>query len=768
MGLKPETIGRVSLLLLTFICIFIRFNEFFHNPNSKVIEPYGDGFKAYTVIIYHVKHDSTWSHFEGMNYPYGDHVVPGACQPILSNTIKLISKVVDISDYTIAIIHFSMLLSILLCSWFLYLIFRRLDLPIWYSIVVALGVTFLAPQLHRMTSHYGLAHPEVLPIVMYLLMRFEERKHWKNSLLMALVVFIYSQIHFYYFAIMAFTISFYFLFSFIATRWNWEKLPKYIVHYIMQIILPLIFFFWWLYFDDPVTDRSDSPWGFFAYRAHLEGVFTSMTQPHWEYWHENITKIRKLDFEAKSYVGLVAMFAFAVLLFRWIGMLFKKPLIPFKPKHHRFLSNLFFAALVILIFSLGVPFIFGLESWVDYTGPIRQFRSIGRFAWVFYYAMNIIAFACLYHWVSQNKSRKWMWGLVGIALLLLYYEAYNYVYGYNMQLDQIDEFAEGQQFTEISGVDYKEYQAIVPIPYYNIGSDNFWVDVHGYIGQKSKTLSIQTGLPVTGAMLTRTSLSQTINQLQLVHEPYRRPKILDDFPNNKALLMTWHADRAEDYGDKYTHLLEESQLVYQKKSLQFYRVPLSSFATRLELRKQRILNDIRLDSALFEHDGLLSPDSVINFVYQPMDDLPADQFYMGGGGFQGVMREQNTLYDGPVPGGQTGKYYFNVWMYIASDLNSRTDVVLEEYNPETGEVLNRQTTQVRRIVGAIDNNGWADLEWAFDRKAGGSHVRIHLQNKKLQKKPIFIDELLIYPADTPLYKKTADQVWMNNRWFPIE
>ena len=77
------------LLLLSVIMLLLmwwRLPDYFTLGQQKFIEPWGDGYKAYHAIFYHVEHDSTYSHFEGMNYPYGEHVVPGACQPLLSNT----------------------------------------------------------------------------------------------------------------------------------------------------------------------------------------------------------------------------------------------------------------------------------------------------------------------------------------------------------------------------------------------------------------------------------------------------------------------------------------------------------------------------------------------------------------------------------------------------------------------------------------------------------------------------------------------------------
>ena len=178
----PNLFYRITVLLLITIWVFSRYNDFFELDPSKVIEPWGDGFKAYTVIQYHARFDTTYSHYNGMNYPYGEQAVAAATQPLISFPLKWISEnLVDISGQTVVIVNLLMLLGIVLSAFFLYLIFERLGLPGWYSVLGGLGITLLAPQIQRIGFHYGLAHVEVIPIGIYLLLRYQENKHWKWS-----------------------------------------------------------------------------------------------------------------------------------------------------------------------------------------------------------------------------------------------------------------------------------------------------------------------------------------------------------------------------------------------------------------------------------------------------------------------------------------------------------------------------------------------------------------------------------------------------------
>ena len=111
-----------------------------------------------------------------MGYPYGEHVTIASTIPLISNVLKFLKSVgLDVTDYSIPILHYSMLFSYLICAIFLYLIFARLAIPPWFNIIVSIGLTMMSPQAERLFGHYGLAHLYAIPATIYFLMRFDER-----------------------------------------------------------------------------------------------------------------------------------------------------------------------------------------------------------------------------------------------------------------------------------------------------------------------------------------------------------------------------------------------------------------------------------------------------------------------------------------------------------------------------------------------------------------------------------------------------------------
>ena len=763
--IPQHTLGRIAVLGLTLLLLFLRFPDFFEFDPAKVIEPYSDGLKAYTNIEYHAKHDTSFTYFEGMNYPYGDHISAAVAQPLISNGLKLLRDLGwDVSRYTFVIVNMSLLLGLLLGAYFLYLCFRKLELPVWLSVLAGISLAFFSPQMHRWISHYGLAHIEVFPILFYLLMRLEEEQRLGLSLWIALVVFVFSLIHFYYFAILAMTLSLYFFFGFLRKP-TLQRLLRYALHFGVQIGLPLIFFYWWMYAGDSIDDRSGRPWGFFHFHSIWESVVSNYKMPHFKWIDEQVIPIQRGSYEGRAYVGLVALIAFFALLVRWVWSGFRQSMVQVGGVFQPFLNKMLLAAFVLLLLSFGYPFtIPGLEWLLDYTGPFRQFRSVGRFNWPFFYILNLIAVAELWHWA---KTKDWKQVVLGAALLLLVFESYHHATQVNLDLDRLKWFSPGERFTDIDGIDYDDFQAVLPAPYFNLGSDQFWYDAAGNLLPHTLILGVQSGLPTTGAALTRTSRHQAFNQLQLATEPYCPPAILEDFPNGKPLLLLVSKEQFEREREQYEHLLEDVYLLYEDRELALYRMPLRSFQTRIDNRVRAITHRLQTDSLnLHEVGGFVSNQAQQTFAYHSFDTLSAERIYQGGGAYQGSAAEKNSIFDGPLPRQQAeGWYTFSAWVYVDEDRLLRGTSLIEEYDPASGELLKQQQYTLHRQIAVMDSNGWALLEFPYVPVSSDSAIRWSLQQSDLPDAALFVDELLIRQNINDLYRQGENYTFKNNRWY---
>lgn len=787
---QKNRLGLLLLLLFTCIVLYFRFGQILTASPNQVIQGYGDAFNAYNLVTYHSKYDPTYTVFEGMAYPYGEHVIIASAIPLVSNSLKFLKSVgLDLTDYAIPILHYSMLFSYLVCALFLYLIFSRLALPPWFSLICAIALTFMSPQTQRLFGHYGLAHLYAIPATIYFLMRFDERPNWWSSIGLFLTVLLTSLIQFYFFAITAFMIAFFYFFSFLkkarpsgneSGKWQFptSEFTQYAIHFSFQVLLPYALFLLW-FAQYEVPNRPDKPYGFLLFISHWEGLFLSLKMPYYEWINDHIIPIRKVNFEGQAYVGIVAFGVFLMMLFHWLSHLFKrsffqKMTVLTSKKAEKvsetelimvrgleklvyddadFLRRLFAMSFVLLVFSFGLPFILpGLEGLLDYSGPLKQFRSVGRFNWIFYFVINIIIFTYLY----RKFRHKQVWLILPLALLV--YESWQFNHARKYRMDTVQEFHKGKTFKDKTGFDFENYQAILPIPFFHVGTDNFNAKVHGRIQQKSLSLSMETGLPLLASMGNRSSVSRAYNLFQTTTEPYDVPQILSDFKNNKPLLLM--VDTSHQH--KFPYLGEGMTFLKQIDAMRYYEFPLSGFQERIDGRKKAIQQRLAADSTLFSIDNFLSSDSLKTFAYQSFDDQDPSAARRGKGGLALNISTPQTIFKGDIPNTKKGdNINLSFW---AHDLRkfplATTFVHVKVLDPETGAVLWQHRPQIRYFLSIMANDGWALVDLPFTLPADGI-LEVSLYKKGMTEESFLLDELLIRKGETALYRE--GEVFENNR-----
>ncbi len=756
-------------MLLAGGLIFLRYQQLFHHLDEPaVIDRERDGLKTYMNAIWHARFDANTSEFAGMNYPYKEHIVAATELPGLAILLHWLNPYFPtLPDYVYGITHILLLVCIWLCPIFLYLIFRELSLPNWYAILVAIGLTFLAPQNLRFGAHFGLAPLCVVPAILYGLLLLEKRPRFAVSLYLSCSVLLASLLHFYFFAICTMSIGLYFLFSF-CRNLNFQWLRLMLPHYAFILLVPTAFFFKWMILNDPVTDRSPKPWGFLVYRSKFEGIFTFQEMPFWKWINDHVAKLEKVEFEGWAYIGLVAGLFLLVSLVVWATVGFKKPFLCGIAKEHRqYLYPMLGRGVLLAIFSCSQPFATkGLEFLLDYTGPLRQFRSTGRFAWVFYFVVNILAFTGIYKNITLWRHNVLKYTFLALVLGILYHEAYTFTQSKYMfkNLGEVPELLSGSRFTDLPNIEYKRYQAILPIPYFNVGSNNFGANATGNILQLSCVMSAQTGLPLTGAMLTRSSRQQSFKQLQLVGFPYQHPNVLNHYPNQKPLLLLVSSEISKEDSLRYAHLFSDLIPLHKTDKWSLYELDLATFDNRIAQRKASILSAAQ-NKKLYRDARFQSTDSLTNYIYKDFDHLASKKMYNGTGTYEGAADAQNLVFEGNIPEVKAGQMYdLLLWVYVNEDRFTATTIKLREADNE-GQELQELSWMVGKMIAEYDSSGWVLVQCPFMLKSSESTIRCSIQLADEKSKRLYVDDMLLKPQQTDLYMINRDTVWWNNRRF---
>ena len=762
-------LGLLAVVLLTIAVLPLRHPQLVKSlENGRLLEAWYDGYKSYTVMEYHIAHDSSYNWSAAMNYPYGEHIVPAAAHPFFSNALKLLHDAgLPTAKHLPLILHGWLLFGLVLGAALLYLVLRGLRLPVWYAAGVALVLMLLNPQTERLYAHFGLAQFYALPLMLYGLQRFEYSRSWGSCVLLLLGITWLSGIHFYYFAILNLAVGGYFFFSWLEAPTR-VRLWTYTKRLALIVLPPLLGFYYWIYLSDPVTDRGGTPWGFLVYRAQWESIFLARDLEHWQWFEEAFIKIRSTNHEGRAYVGLPAALLSLVLIVRWLVRFFRKNkknllryLAPAAPvSTHRYLRATLHTGVVALLLSMALPFSLpGMEAYVDYAGPLRQFRSLGRFAWIFFYAINIFGAYVIYHWL-RRYSRVVFWsGITGLFAIWAY-ECIAFAKFFDFRTDQVKERRAGQAFTDIPGIDYSVYQAIVPVPNFNVGAAAFGGNSGGFSVQKALTLGVQTGLPTTGAMLTRTSIGQTFRQQQLVSEPYRMPVVLQDYPNQKPLLLTYFREMKPLDRHRYDHLLEEADSLYTDGGLSLYGLPLESFAKRIKTRK--IAAEIALrDSSLVRRNGWLTADSSAVIGYADFNNGSVKGYNQQG--YLGSMATAEPLVLSLPDSIRARPYRSTFWLHVQPAERSTAIVRLEQWVDDTR--LHEHTFKASDRFQVYDPAGWVLVDFPFALDARARELRLVVDYPDQDSGAFVLDEWLIYPADTDVYRRSGEVPVRNNRYY---
>ena len=733
--------GAIITFLFATLILCSLFHKVLFNANEISFAKGGDGLKSTFGTVYHIKYDSHYWHTDAMNYPFGESVFFTGNQVVLTNTLKLLKYAGwDLSDYAMGISNILILLSYAIAALFIYLIFIELEVTYWFAILVSLLIIILSNQWERLGGHYDLAYAYLIPVILYLLLRFFRKPGYGVSVIFGIVVILFSAKQLYITAFILVLWVPFWVFIFFQDREKFGKPGFIISHLLIQFFIPFILFNLFTGMQDPGLDRTAFPWGFYPSRIRPEAVFLPEGLPHGKFL--NI----KGPLRSKAYVGLLGSVVFLIILITVIWKLIrKKGIASLSVSDHPGWNIMFWAGVISLLIAMGWPFSLDWERMLNYTGPFRQLRAIGRFVFPFYYTMTITSFLFLWRW-HQKSSFKIKHLVLAVVLLVAGFESVVYFRHwpriYNNPISWHSGLFNSSEQTEWYGkYKWADYQAIIPLPYFHIGSENYWVGGDSPVITDAYAASLGTGLPLTAVMLSRTSITQTLMNLDLAMEPYHEYPILEAFTDPRPLLILRH--KKGRLSEAEQNLVDKAVLLTENDHLLIYHLSLDSIP-RLITERQRELALLAHDSNIRQEPGVLFED----FNSEP------------GGVFSTAFSAPVTLLEGLIQ--DTGKYLISFWFEGTDrDLWPRTVFWNELYREDGSKYDYIFTDFFRKMV--LRDGSWGLVEYPVHVKEKGSRLKIAMENKVITGGEMIIDKVLVRPAGVTHLFSTDDQTWVNNR-----
>lgn len=753
-------------LFLTTCLIFFFYGKIILSPNQYLFAPTGDGFTAYYNTTWHIELDSSYTEFNGSNYPYGEHTVYSEYRLLISNSIKALGKIFPtIRTQNIAITNLSILISILICALFIFLILKELGIKEWLAVCATIGITFLAPQVGRFDNHLTLAYLNCFPMTWYFLIKhFSSESKTKWSVILFINNLGWFFVHS-YLGLIAALFSGAFWLVFFLKKQDWKNLSNYF-NFIVQVFLPLIGFMGFVKLTDQHVGRTENPLGFLLYNAEPDDIFIPH-HPPLKPLLDHLFNIQ-LKWEAWAYVGILSTMTLLFLMVHYFKQAKAQkrtyPKLNWLQNEH--LKIAFPASLLCLILAFGFPFK-AFPILLEWIPLIKNFRTTGRFGWIFYFVVTVSVTFILQEYLNQSEAKnrnRFTWLVISILPLLYFIEGFAHHLEMSKKItSKINVFEkknlEESYLTALNKIDPTKYQAIIPLPFYYCGSENFSRPIHDRSSEVSKIFSYHTQLPVLAFDVGRTSIPESKKIVQVISPNIYKKLIANDLPSEKPFLIV-QSDQLTKYETEFAH---RSSIVYGTKDFKIREISKSKLlevdSTKIRFELSDFKSSLGIEEIPFEpitpiYNNIFTTDSTAFFYQNNFEKNKSEYARYSYGCFESTKRGTNILETfAPNTFKNKTKYILSAWFFNGQNdaLNDWFRFIVEERNPTTGEF--KYTTCFPEFAEVIDGN-WSLVEMDFEVDFPENEIRIITIGKELTLDlPMYIDDLMIRKKGVDVFEE---------------
>lgn len=748
--------GFLVCLLISSLLLVYYFNKPLSNPNKTFFSTTGDGLQAYYTTIYHAKFEPTLFTQQCMNYPFGENVFFTGCQPLVSNGLRAFG----LENYAVGATNLIMLLSIVFCALCVYLVLKELGVRWWLGALGGALIAFLSPQLCRMGGHFTLTYNFAIPGLVWLLMKFSNKPNYKRSLLVFSHVLFLTLTHGYFYPMLAILLCFFWLGFVIKHSLNLATLKFSALHFIIQAVVPYLILTVLVGLFNGAPDRTNNPWGFFSGLSSLEKVLNTWlpsTYPLFQFF-----KISRTDqtgsWEGNSYVGLVAAI-FTIAL----GLRFGLNLIVFKFKKAFSITPdwrinfLVIGAFVALLISFGWPFIFGKQEWIKDIGIIKQLRAIGRFAWLYFYLINVLTIYFINHLINY----KWPVVLKTLFVSLLLFtflaeandNALSISGSINGKISEVND-KKNKSYSNrwVKEIDKTKYQAIIALPFIHIGSEALWIhEPESDIQTTGYIVSLKTGLPIVDVTASRTSIGQTFTTMDLFYTPDSIPDFFKYLTSDKPFLLVIDEKNVRE---EERFLLDISTLLTTSPKFQLRELNKTDFYNYY-VNTIKARRDLITDSLL-----KIQPKLSVFKTKVKGDYLKDSSFYK----IYGV--DTKVVFEETVKCDTTKEIELSFWLKdIDKDLVARTHINAE-FTDSTGKATALCYYQIvgTKLRQYVNHNGLVVIK--FTVNAGFNTIKVALFNDSMKRKDyVYFNRILVRPITETVVETIENKGWYINNFF---
>ncbi len=746
-------------------------------PGQYLFGTTEDGLKNYYTVLWYALHDRGL-HFSGMNYPFGEHIVFTDNQPLLALLLRWLRLGQPGGQSVIATVNLLMLAAQVVTVPVLAVLLRRCRLPVAYCVVTAALIALLTPQLNRLLGHYALAYSCAIPLVWYGLVRAFEcpARAGRWWALVGVFTLVLGCLHPYYLLISGLLVGAHLVVGWWQARRGPRPPTRFWFGGALALGGPLLVFQVALALTDPyAADRLSTPYGFLEYSTSVWSVFFPVESPVREQW-QRLFHTPDPTWEGYAYVGLVAtgvaIFTLVRLVRRARARQWARLRWPALPPP---LRVSLWAATLILLFAMGWPFRWGLQGLLDVLGPLRQFRSIGRFAWIFYYVFSVYTAYALYQGARalRRRGRPLLAAMVLVGALSFW--AAEAVFNGLSKADRLlhPHHGAGRMLLATDPQDPRafnnrlaaghrvaaDFQAILPLPFYSLGSEKLGTLRSDRSAYHSMRASLEVGLPIATAMLSRTALWQAQSLVQLLSAPPIDKTLLPLLPSTRPFLLVVATGTPLTATEE--RLVAQAQVFYRDSAVVLAALPPAAVPADRRALTARFDS---LGSQLRHYGAYQALRPAPGFVHNGLDygDGPraaaaaaAIPGLLGQGSYA-VRRDGLPLFEGPLE--VPGRYEASVWAYLRTE--GLPWLQVRQYDGSTGRLVDSASVQATVSTDVLGD--WVRLSASTTLRHRGNRLKVWLDGRRF-----VVDEFCLRPTWVATWRRDSVSrtlVWNN---FPL-
>lgn len=718
------------------VLILLLYYHILLHPDVAAFGSGSDATRTYYTLYWYVNYNQSWFNFEGMNYPFGESIFYMDANPLVCFTLRLLKEIFPAAGpHAIAIYQEILLLNLWAFSLSVYGICRRFRVKPLFSLLLSLMMLLCFPMWMKVHGHMNLAFTSLISGTFYFLLSFGTTGNKRYLFFLAALIFAAALVHPYLGVICLLPV----LVGIVLPRPG-KKKPSHIWVSLLAVLSPLPVFMGLVKLTDHHTGRSGVVHGMTEFYASPAALFVSpseFVQQH--LYGKKITGLTSED--DYIYTGIMALLIVAV------GAIYA---LKNKNADLRWLFILVIAAVPGLLFAFSTA----IRPWAEFLRQVpvaENFRYASRFGFPFSFITVLAAGILITDMIGRGKKKFIAigTGIVFFAIysihgILLHTELVHYTRVHHTRAHINPVFTDAQ-FMQ-TGIDPGEYDVILPLPFFNHGSNNADPQASNGIFLAAVQYSAFSGLPMAGGHMIRMSEAEALMNLG-----YTSPSFIEKSLAQKVktgtqfLLLTIPvalSPEEEQLLQRCTHLADHGYFSwYTTDSEHLF----------LQTAQEEISGFISAQPGYEKTGSFYHIPGPATYFYRSFDDQHSELYYQGGGALRGPRNIYHVLLDIPadtlLP---ETEYMASFWIYHKWDDGVSGIAFVQENDTASGNIT--WISAVNPNHSRIADGDWTRVNIPFRTGNTGKTIQVCYKGPDTGAKEVVIDEAMVWETGKILYR----------------